>query len=525
MTTIFVGGPIQYVFNNQGLFNAELRDLIELLLNSLEKAGYKILSAHRYEDYGNLDVSDMQVEVCSRDFNWMNECNCFIAVLPVDIEGKPIRTDGTCVELGWASSLGKKIIIIHSSKATYSHLVSGLSGIADVQFIDFEELQRAGIEISSIIEPFLVKNKRAIDKDRKTQENLWSDWRWHIANRITTEEALQTWINVTERESQSIKKCEGKYRWSITPYYAALMDRNDEMCPIRRQAVPAPEEFIYYPNADVDPVGDQFYRKTNRVVHKYPDRVIMLITESCAVYCRHCTRKYHTTDLEGSYFKDKETQSFDEDFDYIASHPEIRDVLLTGGDPLMYSDQKLERIISRIRQISHVEIIRIGTRFPVLLPQRITPEFCQMLEKYHPIWLSTHYNHPKEITSEAAQACDRLLRHGIPVQNQTVLLKGINDDVLTMKELLKSLLKIRVRPYYLYHCDRVTGVSHFATSIEKGRELMKELIGHMTGFAVPNYIVTTKLGKIPLWEESAHQDGEGYWLENYQGKKEYFIDT
>jgi len=213
--------------------------------------------------------------------------------------------------------------------------------------------------------------------------------------------------------------------------------------------------------------------------------------------------------------KSNEAASWEQDFEYIASHPEIRDVLLTGGDPLTYSDEKLELIISRLRKIPHVEIIRIGSRYPVLLPQRITPEFCAMLEKYHPIWLNTHFNHPKEITPEAAAACDRLLRHGIPVQNQTVLLKGLNDDLETMKSLLKGLLKIRVRPYYLYHCDNVTGVSHFVTSIEKGREIMRGLLGHMTGFAVPQYIVTTKLGKIPLWEEQFHQDEQGYWLENY----------
>lgn len=352
----------------------------------------------------------------------------------------------------------------------------------------------------------------------KHQEELWSDWRWQIAHRITTTEELHNWINVTEREEQSIQKSVGKYRWSITPYYASLMDKNDEMCPIRRQAVPSLEEFEYFPNAEVDPVGDQLYRKTNRVVHKYPDRVMMLVTQSCSVYCRHCTRKYHTTDLSGSYFGDSETLSFEEDFDYIASQPAIRDVLLSGGDPLMYSEQKLEFIISRLRQIPHVEIIRIGTRFPVLLPQRITPELCAMLEKYHPIWLNTHFNHPKEITEEAAKACDQLLRHGIPVQNQTVLLKDLNDDLPTMRALLTGLLKIRVRPYYLYHCDNVTGVSHFATTIEKGRELMKGLLGHMTGFAVPQYIITTKLGKIPLWEESLHLNNDGYSIENYEGK-------
>ncbi len=350
---------------------------------------------------------------------------------------------------------------------------------------------------------------------QKAHDLVWTDWRSQLKHRISTVEDLRQWINVTPDEEQAIQDSEGKYRWSITPYYAALMDKDDPMCPIRQQSVPSVQEFISFAGSDNDPVGDTVYRKTNRVVHKYPDRVIFLITEVCAVYCRHCTRKYHTTDLSGTYFESNEAASWEQDFEYIASHPEIRDVLLTGGDPLTYSDEKLELIISRLRKIPHVEIIRIGSRYPVLLPQRITPEFCAMLEKYHPIWLNTHFNHPKEITPEAAAACDRLLRHGIPVQNQTVLLKGLNDDLETMKSLLKGLLKIRVRPYYLYHCDNVTGVSHFVTSIEKGREIMRGLLGHMTGFAVPQYIVTTKLGKIPLWEEQFHQDEQGYWLENY----------
>lgn len=352
----------------------------------------------------------------------------------------------------------------------------------------------------------------------KTHELIWSDWRSQLQHRITTVEELRKWVAVTDDEEEAIRASIGKYRWAITPYYTSLMDKDNPNCPIRLQAVPNKQEFLPFPGADPDPVGDTVYRKTNRVVHKYPDRVIMLVTEVCAVYCRHCTRKYHTTDLEGTYFETNTAASWEKDFEYIASHPEIRDVLLTGGDPLTHSDEKLELIISRLRKIPHVEIIRIGSRYPVLLPQRITPEFCAMLEKYHPIWLNTHFNHPKEITPEAAEAVNRLLRHGIPVQNQTVLLKGVNDDLETMRALLKGLLKIRVRPYYLYQCDNVTGVSHFMTSVEKGREIMRGLLGHMTGFAVPQYIITTKLGKIPLWEEQLHEDENGCWLENYKGE-------
>jgi lysine 2,3-aminomutase len=349
---------------------------------------------------------------------------------------------------------------------------------------------------------------------------VWDDWRSQLQHRITTVEQLRQVIHVTENEEKAIAACEGKYRWSITPYYASLMDKYDEKCPIRQQAVPNMGEVTPFANSSVDPVGDTYYRKTNRVVHKYPDRVVVLVTELCPVYCRHCTRKFHTTDLSGSYFEDSEAASWEPDFDYIARTPAIRDVLLTGGDPLTYSDKRLEYIISRLRQIPHVEIIRIGSRYPVLLPQRITNEFCEMLEKYHPIWLNTHFNHPKEITPESAAAVDRLLRHGIPVGNQTVLLKGINDDLETMRDLLKGLLKIRVRPYYLYHCDNVTGVSHFITDLEKGREIMRGLLGHMTGFAVPQYVLTTPLGKIPLWEESVWHDEDGnLWVKNYKGEQ------
>ncbi|MGW8953941.1 arginine 2,3-aminomutase [Streptomyces sp. NPDC055709] len=350
-------------------------------------------------------------------------------------------------------------------------------------------------------------------------EPEWNDWRWHMRKRITNAKKAQQWIHLTAEEETAIDKLAGKYRWSVTPYYASLMDPYDPTCPVRQQAIPALGELAEFTGAEVDPVGDMFYRKTNRVVHKYPDRVIMLITEACPVYCRHCTRKFHTTDVDGSYFRDNEGESFDEDLRYIASHPEIRDVLLTGGDPLSYRDGKLEEIVSGLRAIPSVEIIRIGSRFPVLLPQRVTDELCDMLARYHPVWLNTHFNHPKEITPESAAAVDRLLRHGIPVGNQTVLLRGINDDVTTMRTLMTELLRIRVRPYYLYHCDNVTGVSHFMTSIEKGWEIMEGLQGHITGFGVPQYVLTTRIGKIPIAQPYFTRTHEGLLLRNYRGEE------
>ncbi|MEU5189061.1 arginine 2,3-aminomutase [Streptomyces klenkii] len=349
----------------------------------------------------------------------------------------------------------------------------------------------------------------------------WDDWRWHMRKRINTVHKARQWIRLTSDEEKAVAGSAGKYRWSITPYYASLMDPDDPACPVRLQAVPAPGELTEFPGSDVDPVGDMYYRKTNRVVHKYPDRVIMLITEACPVYCRHCTRKFHTTDVSGTYFRDDEGGSFEEDLRYIADHPEIRDVLLTGGDPLSYQDGKLEEIVSGLRAIPSVEIIRIGSRFPVLLPQRITEGLCEMLARYHPVWLNTHFNHPKEITAESAAAVDRLLRHGIPVGNQTVLLRGINDDVTTMRTLMTELLHIRVRPYYLYHCDNVTGVSHFMTSVEKGWEIMEGLQGHITGFGVPQYVLTTRIGKIPIAQPyfTPSPDGLRLRLRNYRGEE------
>ncbi|MEU3356270.1 arginine 2,3-aminomutase [Streptomyces sp. NPDC037389] len=348
---------------------------------------------------------------------------------------------------------------------------------------------------------------------------LWDDWRWHMRKRITTVARARQWLRLSADEEKAIAGSAGRYRWSITPYYASLMDPDDPSCPVRMQAVPAPAELEEFPGAEVDPVGDMTYRRTNRVVHKYPDRVILLVTEACPVYCRHCTRKFHTTDVDGTYFRDDEGGSFDEDLRYIAAHPEIRDVLLTGGDPLSYPDGRLEEIVAGLRAIPSVEIIRIGTRFPVLLPQRITEDLCSMLARHHPVWLNTHFNHPKEITADAARAVDRLLRHGIPVGNQTVLLRGVNDDVATMRTLMTELLRVRVRPYYLYHCDNVTGVSHFMTSVEKGWEIMEGLQGHITGFGVPQYVLTTEIGKIPVARPYFTRTPDGLLLRNHHGQE------
>lgn len=347
-----------------------------------------------------------------------------------------------------------------------------------------------------------------LQKDDFSQAE-WQDWQWQMRNRIRTINDLKKWMAVSQEEAKAIEQCEGIYKWTITPYYASLMDKLNTACPIRKQAIPASEEFIHDTYSSIDPVGDKSYLVTNRVVHKYQGKVIILVTELCPVYCRHCTRKYHTTSVEGTYFAESEKKSWELDFQYLREHPEIRDVLLTGGDPLTYSDERIDYILTQLRLIKHIEIIRIGTRFPVLLPFRITENLCKILEKHHPVWVNTHFNHEREITEEAAKACSLLLQHGIPVGNQTVLLKGINDSLVAIKGLCEKLLKIRVRPYYLYHCDNVKGVSHFRTSISTGQEIVRNMLGNTTGFAIPQYVITTLDGKIPLNDNYLVEVSEG----------------
>lgn len=356
-----------------------------------------------------------------------------------------------------------------------------------------------------------------LSKESFTKEQ-WEDKTFHNRNLIKTKEDLEKWVKLTPEEIEAIEQTSSKYLWSITPYYADLMDKEDPNCPVRLQAIPHLKELEQASFSDDDPVGDTDNLKTRRVVHKYPNRIVLLVSDTCPVYCRHCTRKFHTTDKSGTYYDENYDPSYEPDFEYIRNHPEIDDVLLTGGDPLFLSDKKLEFIIKSLREIPHINIIRIGSRYPALLPQRITKSFCEMLEKYHPVWLNTHFNHSVEITPEASNACDMLLRHGIPVQNQSVLLKGVNDDKDVMRQLLKDLLHIRVRPYYLYHCDNVTGVSHFRTSLEEGKDIMESLHGFETGFSVPSYVVTTTLGKIPVQKGHIDEVGERLVASNYKGK-------
>ncbi len=317
-------------------------------------------------------------------------------------------------------------------------------------------------------------------------EEKWNDWRWQVANRATTLEDLEeAGIRLTEEEKEGIQATLGKLRMAVTPYYLSLIDLDDPYDPIRKQAIPTANELIFAPYEDADPLHEDVDSPCPGLTHRYPDRVLLLITDQCSMYCRHCTRRR----FAGQCDAEVPMAQIEKCIDYVRHHPEVRDVLLSGGDCLMVSDEDLEYIIAQLRAIPHVEIVRLGSRTPVVCPQRITPELCAMLAKYHPIWLNTHFNHPNELTDEAAAACARLANAGIPLGNQSVLLAGVNDCVHVMKKLVNGLVKIRVRPYYIYCCDPSLGLGHFRTPVSKGIELIEALRGHTSGYCVPTFVV------------------------------------
>lgn len=342
----------------------------------------------------------------------------------------------------------------------------------------------------------------------------WNNWKWQLQNQITTVDALAQYVTVSDREREEIRRAGGHYRWAVTPYYASLMDKDDPGCPLRRQQVPSIQE-LTDDLGTPDPLIEREHSPVDAVVHVYPDRVAFKVTNVCPTYCRYCFREYFVGNVEEHHTRAK----IDEGLEYIRRTPQIRDVLITGGDPFLFSDDRLEDVVSRVRAIPHVEIIRFGTRTPVTLPQRITPELCRMLERYHPVWLNTHFNHPKEVTPEATLACDRLLRAGIPLGNQTVLLKGVNDDAEVMKQLMRALVRIRVRPYYIFQCQALKGTAHLRTSIEKGLEIIAALRGHMTGFAVPTFVLDTPYGKAPINPQYViGRDGDDFIVRCYGGQ-------
>jgi len=344
----------------------------------------------------------------------------------------------------------------------------------------------------------------------------WKDWRWQVRNRIKSVEELEKYIDLPKIEKENINKVLTKFRMAITPYYLCLIDPLDEDCPIRKQAVPTINEMNVGVNDLLDPLAEDVDSPVPGLTHRYPDRVLFLITDMCSMYCRHCTRRR----FAGQHDQRMPQDRIDLAIEYISKHPEIRDVLLSGGDALLVSDEILEDIIKRLREIEHVEVIRLGTRTPVVLPQRITDDFVNMLKKYHPIWLNTHFNHYNEITSESKEAIDKLADAGVPLGNQSVLLKGINDSVETMKTLVQRLAYIRVRPYYIYQCDLSLGIEHFRTPVSKGIEIIEGLRGHTSGYCVPTFVVDAPGGggKIPVMPNYVISQAPGkIVLRNYEG--------
>lgn len=351
----------------------------------------------------------------------------------------------------------------------------------------------------------------------------WEDWRWHLRNRIRSRDILSKIVKLTPKEEEGIAHCKDKLTMSITPYFATLIDPEDPHCPIRRQCIPLPDELKRSQHEMDDPCGEEKDSPVHGLVHRYPDRVLFLVTEMCAMYCRYCTRSR----MVGDGSRTLRPSTFEAAYDYIRSNKKIRDVLISGGDPLTLGDNLLEDIIKNIRSIPHVEFVRIGSRVPVTLPQRVTPELVTILKKYGPIWMSLHFNHPKEVTKRVKNACDMLADNGIPLGCQSVLLKGINDKPYIMRKLVHELLKIRVRPYYIYQCDPIVGSNHFRTKVSVGINIIEKLRGHTSGYAVPTFVIDGPGGggKIPLNPTYviSHEKGK-YTLRNYAGKTYTYYD-
>lgn len=347
-------------------------------------------------------------------------------------------------------------------------------------------------------------------------DEQWNDWKWQVKNRIETLDELKKYIKLTPAEEEGVAKSLQTLRMAITPYYLSLIDPDNPYCPVRRQAIPTAAE-LHQSEADLlDPLHEDEDSPVPGLTHRYPDRVLFLITDMCSMYCRHCTRRR----FAGQHDCQSPSERIQKAIDYIAATPTVRDVLLSGGDALMVNDNMLESIIQRLRAIPHVEIIRLGTRTPVVCPQRITDELVNMLKKYHPIWINTHFNHPQEVTPESIAACEKMANAGIPLGNQTVLLRGVNDCTHVMMKLVHELVKMRVRPYYIYQCDLSMGLEHFRTPVSKGIEIIENLRGHTSGYAVPTFVVDAPGGggKTPVMPNYViSQSPHRVVLRNFEG--------
>lgn len=359
-------------------------------------------------------------------------------------------------------------------------------------------------------------------------DEKWNDWRWQMANRLNSVDDFEKILKLTESEKKALNS-DGLFRVDITPYYASLIDPLDENDPIRKQVIPTAGEIVPFTGMMEDSLAEDRHSPVPGLVHRYPDRVLMLVTTQCASYCRYCTRSRIVGDPSATFSKSE----FALQLDYLRKTPQVRDVLLSGGDPLTLAPKVLEQLLTALREIPHIEIIRIGSRVPVFMPQRVTDQLCDMLQRFHPLWLNIHVNHPNEISKELEVACDKMTRAGIPLGNQSVLLAGVNDCVHIQRKLVQDLVQIRVRPYYLYQCDLVDGAGHFRTPVAKGIEIIEGLRGHTSGYAVPTYVVDAPGGggKIPvmpnyLISASDHKivlrNYEGY-ITTYEEPVEYQI--
>jgi len=346
----------------------------------------------------------------------------------------------------------------------------------------------------------------------------WNNWRWQMQNRIhRPEHLLEAMPNLSEAERAGVRLASKKLAMGITPHYFSLIDPEDENCPVRRQVIPRIEETETASWEMADPCGEDSHSPVPGLVHRYPDRVLFLVTDRCASYCRYCTRSRLVSNAAGYDFHPE----FDRQIQYIKDNPQIRDVLLSGGDPLLLSDGKLERVLSELRAIPHIEFLRIGSRIPIFMPQRITPELCNLLKRFHPLFVSVHANHPRELTTEVRDGLARLADAGIPLGNQSVLLRHVNDDVTVMRALIQKLLMCRVKPYYLYQCDLIAGSAHLRTSVREGIKLMEQLRGHTTGYAIPQYVIDAPGGggKIPINPEYILQrNDDRVVVRNFEGK-------
>jgi lysine 2,3-aminomutase len=353
----------------------------------------------------------------------------------------------------------------------------------------------------------------------------WNDWRWQARTRIRTLAELERIFVLSDDERDAVVRHQGSLPLGITPYYASLMAREDALEPLRRTHIPVGSEYLKTPGEADDPLGEDGHSAVPGLVHRYPDRVLFLATGFCSTYCRYCTRSRMVGEAGGDYTFSR--PQWDEALNYIADNPEIRDVLISGGDPLTLSDERLDYLLGRLRAIKHVEFVRLGTKVPVVLPMRVTRALIRVLKKHHPLWMSLHFTHPTELTTEVTEATARLADAGIPLGSQTVLLKGVNDSVETLRPLFHGLLTRRVRPYYLYQCDPISGSSHFRTSVDKGLEIIQGLRGHTTGYAVPTYVIDAPGGggKIPLIPAYVvGREGDDLILKNFEGNTYRYSD-